>query len=402
MNILFLTLVKINSLNDKGIYTDLLREFKENGHNVFAVNPVERRDKKSTNLLSENGVNILNVRTFNIQKTNVIEKGIATLSIELQYLNAIKKYFKGIKFDLILYSTPPITFSKIISYIKNRDNAFSYLLLKDIFPQNAVDMKMLKKDSLLHKYFLKKEKRLYELSDKIGCMSLANVKYILSNNLYINSDKVEVNPNSIKPEEKRLSSDEIRDIRLKYKIPIDSTVFIYGGNLGVPQGIEFLIETIKKVNNPKAFFLVVGSGTQYSKIDTWFKQNKPVNAILFKSIPNTDYMTLLRACDIGMIFLNKNFTIPNFPSRLLSYLEGKLPIIAATDVNTDIGDVIIENKCGIWLEAGDINKMLEEINNFCNNVYSKSQMGENGWNLLQTQYRSVYSYDLIIKSLNCS
>ena len=65
------------------------------------------------------------------KKTNVFEKGIATLSIEYQFLNAIKKYFKNQKFDIILYSTPPITFSGIISYIKQRDNAFSYLLLKD-------------------------------------------------------------------------------------------------------------------------------------------------------------------------------------------------------------------------------------------------------------------------------
>ena len=122
MNILFLTLVKFNSINDRGLYTDLLRKFRDEGHQVSVVCPTERREKQSTSLTKEEGTSILKVKTFNIQKTNVFEKGIATLLIEYQYLSAIKKYFSDTKFDLILYSTPPITFSKVITYIKKRDN----------------------------------------------------------------------------------------------------------------------------------------------------------------------------------------------------------------------------------------------------------------------------------------
>ena len=193
MNLLFLTLVKIGSLEERGIYQDLLRKFRNEGHKIFIVTPIERREKEDTNVKTTNNVAILNVKTFNIQKTNVLEKGIGTLAIEYQYLFAIKKYFKDVKFDLILYATPPITFSKIIKYIKKRDKAVSYLLLKDIFPQNAVDMKMFKENGLLHLMFKRKEKKLYRLSDYIGCMSEANKTYILKHNPELNPHKVEVN-----------------------------------------------------------------------------------------------------------------------------------------------------------------------------------------------------------------
>jgi glycosyltransferase involved in cell wall biosynthesis len=395
MNVLFLTISKINSLEDRGGYTDLLREFYKEGHNVYVVSPVERRENKKTNLLKEKKGEILNVKTLNIQKTNVVEKGIGTLVIEYQFLSAIKKYFSNVKFDLIIYSTPPITFSKVISFIKKRDNAYSYLLLKDIFPQNAIDMKMLKEQGLLHKMFLRKEQKLYELSDTIGCMSAANMKYVLTHNPTINPKKVEVNPNSIEPVQSNQTLEEKRIIKQKYNLSLDKMIFVYGGNLGKPQGLDFLLETITLSTNPNVFFLVVGSGTEYDRIYKWFQKERPENAMLLEGLPKQDYDMLLKACDVGMIFLHKDFTIPNFPSRLLSYLEIKIPVIAATDLNTDIGDVLEKNNCGYKVLAGDILNMNKVIDEICSNEEKYKQMSENAWDLLQKEYTANFSYNII-------
>src|SRR5690606_38352524 len=138
MNILFLTLVAINSIEERGIYQDLLRKFRNEGHDVTIVTPVERRKKIQTNISKKDGVTILQVKTLNITKTNVIEKGIGLLLLEYQFLSALKKHLNNKKFDLLLYSTPPITLIKPIEYVKNNHKAYAYLLLKDIFPQNAI------------------------------------------------------------------------------------------------------------------------------------------------------------------------------------------------------------------------------------------------------------------------
>lgn len=400
MKVLFLTMVKINSFSDRGIYTDLLREFHEEGHEIFAVCPVERREKKKTFIRNQKEGTTLNVQTLNLQKTNIVEKGLATLAIEFQFLSAIKKYFSDVKFDVVIYSTPPITFSKVISFIKKRDNAYSYLLLKDIFPQNAVDMKMLKKNGVLHKMFVKKEKKLYALSDTIGCMSEANRNYILKHNPTIDPEKVEINPNSIKPIIFTQNREETKAIKLKYKLPTDKKIFVYGGNLGKPQGVDFLLDTILSTKNKNAFFLIVGSGTEYGRIEKWFAEIKPVNALLLKGLPKQDYDLLLNACDVGMIFLHKDFTIPNFPSRLLSYLEMKMPIIAATDVNTDIGGVIEENKCGYKVTSGDFESMQSAIKKILSNEKNFNQMKENAWELLERDYRVERSYNLINEKIN--
>ena len=197
MKVLFLTLAKIDNLEVQGIYTDLLRKFRDKGHELNIVSPIERKHASKTSYLKDGNVRILNVWTTNIQKTNLIEKGFTTLFIEFYYYFAIKKYINYKDIDLILYTTPPITFTYLIKRLKKTSNAKTYLLLKDIFPQNAVDLNLLKYGGFLYNYFRKKEKVLYSISDFIGCMSPANLNYVMRNNLEIEKEKLEVNPNSI-------------------------------------------------------------------------------------------------------------------------------------------------------------------------------------------------------------
>lgn len=118
MNVLFLTLLSFDSLQERSIYTDLLREFVKNGHRVYAISPTEKRQNQETHLIKEENATILRLQIGNIQKTNIIEKGISTVMIEPIFKKAIKKYFSDVKFDLILYSMPPITLAGTVQYIK--------------------------------------------------------------------------------------------------------------------------------------------------------------------------------------------------------------------------------------------------------------------------------------------
>ena len=72
MNLIFLTLSRITDITDRGIYTDLMRKFRDEGHQVYIVSPSERRYGVPTSISKQNGVTILNVRTLNIQKTNIV------------------------------------------------------------------------------------------------------------------------------------------------------------------------------------------------------------------------------------------------------------------------------------------------------------------------------------------
>lgn len=401
MNILFLTITRFTTIAERGIYTDLMRFFAEQGHQMYIVAPSERRYKKPTNIRHERGVSILNVAIPNIQKTNLLEKGLSTLLLERLFLKAIKKHFSHIRFDLVIYSTPPITFTKIISEIKMRDNAQAYLLLKDIFPQNAVDLQMLKQGGLIHRFFYQKELALYRVSDYIGCMSPANVAFLLKHHPWLDPARVEVNPNSTALLTSTMDQSPKNTIRESHQLPTDKTIFVYGGNLGKPQGIGFLLQTIEACAAlSEAFFLVVGSGTEYPCMQRWFDTRKPANARLIETMPKDDYDKLVSACDVGLIFLDPRFTIPNYPSRLLSYLENSMPVITATDPNTDIGSIAEENGYGLKCLSGDIQTMKQHIQYCCENPEKVKEMGQKGYDFLKNNYTVQHSYDIIMKHFN--
>lgn len=432
MNVIFLTLVRIDNIEERGIYQDLMRKFRDEGHQVYIVTPCERRLGLNTCLKEKNGVKILKVKTLNVQKTNVVEKGIGTLLLERQYKAAIKKYIGDIKFDLITYSTPPITFTNVVKYLKRKNpNAVTYLQLKDIFPQNAVDIGMFGEKSLFNWYFRRKEKALYKVSDYIGCMSPANVQFVLDHNPEIEASRVEVAPNSIEltntdfsnytenkldsvniekheKDEKEILLKEKEErlyIRKKYGLPTDKPIFIYGGNLGKPQGIDYLIKCLDaNKHRSDCYFVVVGNGTEYGKLEAWYKANTNhmdnTNGIcvkLMQRLPKEDYDMLVKYCDVGLIFLDHRFTIPNYPSRLLSYLENKMPVICATDVNTDIGKIAEENGYGYWCESvtpEDFTALVDKML-----AADRKAMGERGYEFLKQNYLVEHTYNAIMRHL---
>ena len=400
MNVLFLTLLDFSTINENGIYTDLMREFIKDGHNLYIISPTEKRKNEPTKLINNNEAKILKLQIGNIQKTNLLEKGISTLTLESKFKRGIEKYFNEVKFDLVLYSTPPITLQKAVEFIKQRDNAKTYLLLKDIFPQNAVDLGMIQTKGikcLIYRYFKKKEDSLYKISDYIGCMSNANIEFLIKHNPSIRNEIIEVCPNSIEPIDINITEYEQKQIREKYGVPIDKTVFIYGGNLGKPQGIDFLIKCIREnQGNEKSYFLIVGSGTEFGKLQVFFEKVKPKNAMLLNQLPKRDYEILANSCDVGLIFLDRRFTIPNFPSRLLSYMQASMPILASTDVNTDIGRVIENGEFGFWCESSDAKEFNSLVIKLCDKNLRR-WMGTNARKYLEENYTAKHSYEIIIK-----
>lgn len=400
MNVLFLSLV-FSDRKHVNFYEELLEVFLRNGHKVFVACANDSRSIEPNGIQDWNGMTVLRIKTGDITgTTNVIKKGLATVSVDYYFKKGLKEYFKNEKFDLILYPTPPITLANTIAWAKKYYGAKTYLMLKDIFPQNAVDLGMMFKSGikgLIHSYFRKKEKFFYSISDTIGCMSPANVEYILKHNPEISREKVEVCPNCLSvPETIPIFKRDSTELKKKYGIPSDAVIFIYGGSLGKPQGIDFLIECLRYTqNNEKAYFIIIGEGAEFGKLKAFVDTEKPANVKLLNYMPKDEYQMVSDQCDVGMMFLDHRFTIPNFPSRILNYLASGNPVLAATDPNSDIGTIARDNGFGFCCESNNIEEFSKAVDDFIE--ADREEMGRKGWEFFKNNWSVENGYSIIMK-----
>lgn len=395
MNVLFLTMNVFTDIEMHNIYSDLMKEFIKHGHRPYIVTPREKKLREKTELINYDDYSLLKVQIGNTSDVSLIEKGISTVTLSSRFYNAVKDKLGKISFGLILYSTPPITLAKPVEHLKKLFGCRTYLMLKDIFPQNAVDLGMFSEKGLIYRYFRAQEKKLYNVSDKIGCMSPANVEYVLKHNPEITRDKVEICPNAIIPHEVDKRESYKRAVRDKYGIPDQAIVYLYGGNLGKPQGIPFLIQCLQTMKKRRdCYFIICGSGSEYDSLMNFIENEKPRNTKLISFLSKEEYDELVLGCDVGLVFLDNRFTIPNFPSRILSYMEYGMPILACTDVVSDVGAIAEKNGFGLYCQSNNLQFFEECINEI--NARDIKKMGMLARAFLEEHYSSKTPYRVIM------
>jgi glycosyltransferase involved in cell wall biosynthesis len=403
MNILFVTIAWPDE-GRRNLYSDLMDEFIDNGHQVAVLCSRERSLGKQDSFKNENGIDVIRVKTGNIKKSKVLEKAFSLMTLGIHFKRGVRKYLSDKKFDLIIFNTPPITLSGFIKNIKSKYDAPLYLLLKDMWPYGFADFGVIKKGGLAYNYLLSHENKLFALSDHIGCMSPKGVEFVLTNYPDLNHKIIEVCPNSMKikmkPEQNSKDSSENR-IKTKYGIPDDATVFIFSGNLGLGHGLDFLVDSIVKLKNyQKAFFLIGGAGTHFARIKKRIDQEELTNAYMYSYLPDEDFKNLMSICDVGLILLDSKYSYPQFPSRLLGYLNDRLAVLCAVNRETDMGDIVEKYGAGLSVLHGEIDEFINAVKKLSEDTAMVKKMGENGFKLLEDQYSVDRSYEVIMNHYN--
>lgn len=382
MNVLFISMSL--ELGCKDLYCDLIDSLLKRNHKITVVRSLPNITN-TTFQQQESGLSVLDVKTGDPFSQNLLKKGLNQIMIGTYLKWAIKEYLSKENYDLILYATPPVTLAGVVKFCKEKYHAKTFLMLKDIFPQNAVDLGMMSKNGIIYKYFRNQEKKYYKYSDYIGCMSQANLEYVLKHNPEIKKEKIHIFPNSI----------EI-DFTGKTIFNEGKTVFMFGGNLGKPQNVSFLIDLSRRLKGySKAEFIIVGGGTEQGKIIEYVTNEKPANLKFSKRLPQEEYEKLLQTADVGLISLDPRFTIPNVPSRMQSYMKLKKPIFAITDTATDIKGMILDNDCGWWCDARNLSDAEKIIKAICENKENQKKKGLNGFEFLKREFDVELNADKI-------
>lgn len=404
MNILFVVSRHSKKVNDSTLTKDLVNEFLEKGHDITVVTMLEKRENEETQLNIENGCKVLRVKTgnyFNVESK--FEKVITILTLFKKMKKAALEYLANEKYDLIITHTPFVSTDKLIKPLKDYFKCPAYLILWDIFPQNAKDIGLIK-NNFIFKYFKNKEKKMLEIYDRIFCMSEGNVKYVSENYSYIDKQKIKLLRNwaKITP----LLNINKEELRKEMNFNSNNFIALFGGNMGKPQKLENILLLAEKCKEIKEIiFIFIGNGSEKNRIKDLAKTKKLDNIIFKEQVSREEYEKLACLCDVGLVSLDDRFTVPNFPSKTTDYFKIKLPIFAILDDCSarDYGN-FLENKTkgGTFILGKNIDKEYKKFIDLYLDKEKREEMGRNGRKFYEEFLDVNKAYKIIISEINNS
>lgn len=394
MNILFLFVSLPDLSNDGGLFPSLIREFVRHGHKVFVSSRGNADDM--TAVKKEGNVSVLRIKCPEFTRvSNNVKKALAYQEYAIKQRYFVKKYWGKENIDVIFSHSLPPELAYIVGGLKRHFKCEFYLEVPDYTWEDAVAYGYFRKNSLIGLYYRFWERNMFKVADYIGVPTQGNVSFIRQMYPWINESVFKVFPFWLKPfvAEKDESLKEQLGLRDKF-------VVIYGGSVGAAQRIEHIVELAEVCREvDDMVFLVLGRGTNLPVIRQMVEDRHLSNVMFKDFIPQQDYLRLLASCDVGMIILNEKMATPNFPSKSLSYLNMKVPILAALDHVTDFGMYLEENGAGLWAYSDDVDGLKKQLLKYYNSKGLREQTAQRGYDLFVNNMTPKCAYESIISQI---
>ncbi|MGF1721708.1 glycosyltransferase family 4 protein [Vibrio kyushuensis] len=368
------------------MFNELAVELQAQGHKAIVITPGKPDQETNLEIDFVNGVEVWRFRCETLRGVAKIKRAINESLLSYRAWRAIKNKIKEQPIDLCVNYSPTIFFGPLVKKIKHQHNCKVYLILRDMFPQWAIDEGIIPKSGLITKYFQYFEKLNYRVSDRIGLMSNANVEYFSS--LHPEFDNLEVlrNWSDMKCHETPRSLINVRD---EYGLE-GKVIFFYGGNIGHAQDMDNLVQLANRMKvHPEARFLFIGQGDEYDLVVRRKEELNLDNLTISGSVDQDTFSDILTQVDVGLFSLARSHKAHNFPGKLLGYKANSLPILGSLNPRNDLEEYINGNECGFAYENGQDEELFNAARMLAQDAKLRQHLGKNGRKVLE-KYFSVY------------
>ena len=394
MNILFTLLGLAKDLKSSGMYMDLALEFVKNGHKVTII----AGTSEQTTCQEEFGMKVLRVKSQPVLYVkNMIKKGIGMATLPYYFNRAYNKYLKNEKFDWIVMPTPPITLIDFVKKVKKRTGAKFYMILRDIHPQSSASLGEIKRQWMIN-YLYRRSDLGYRLADVVGCMSQANIDFIQKEHQIPSTTKCRVLYNWMNYQP--YVEEDFSDLREKYNLK-GKFLVLFGGNIGQGQRVENIADLAKHyLPNDNIVFVIIGKGIKKDYLQQLAKDQGLNNILFLNYMPREDYLRFVKSADLGLISIHEKNAAPTCPSKALSYMSLKIPMLALINSNNDYGQIVEQQaKAGFWAVGSDKERVYALFDRLYADAEMRKQMGENGYRFYCDYLTTEKVYAEMIKQM---
>lgn len=367
----------------------LALELVSRKHSVCVAIP-NASQREAIVIKEQDGVEIFSVKALQTKDVIYIRRVIAEFINPFLMWSRLRSnsIFMVRNVDGIIWYSPSIFWGPLVKRLKEFFHCKAYLVLRDIFPDWAYDLGVLR-SGRVYALLKKVSEYQYEQANCIGVQSPNNRSYFLKRYPHL-STKVEVLWNWITPSKNTPCSIVLNKAEIGNR-----KVLVYAGNVGVAQGISSFISLLKKLSIKDEYaFVFVGRGSEMQDLVLAAKQEKISPIYFFEEIDPAEITTLYEQCDIGLLVLDPRHQTHNIPGKFISYIQSGLPTLALANQENDLISLINDNKLGAAitsLESADLEWALERLKSIQNDteLHIRCKKAEEGLFSVQVAAKSI-------------
>ena len=316
---------------------DLSHEFVRQGHALTVLLPAA--DLSSPWLLEDfDGVQVLRLRAPKTKDINYVSRTINEFLMPFAMRRNLRKSpLAQQRWEGVVWYAPSIFHGPLANALKKASACKGYLIIRDIFPDWAVDMGLMGR-GLPYKFFKAIANYQYSVADVIGIQTQGNQAYFADRP----GCKVEVLQNWLADAPNVGCSISVASGKLAGR-----TIFVYAGNMGVAQGMGVLLNLAQSLlPRTDIGFVFVGRGSDAQRLRADATKRGLVNVVFFDEIDPAEISGLYAQCHIGIVALDPRHKTHNIPGKFLSYMQAGLPVLASINRGNDLEGLILHEGVG--------------------------------------------------------
>lgn len=367
---------------------DLCVEFVRRGHSVTVIAPQAYSKEQHVGVLD--GVQVRRFPSGPVKNVSKIKRAVNEALLPWRAWRNDKKYFQSSPHDLIVYYSPCIFWAPLIQRLKALWKAPTFLVLRDFFPQWAIDIGMLREGSLITRYFRACEEASYSQADVIGIQSPNNLNAF--RNAHPNAPQLQLLYNWASDQPGRIASTNFRArFNLEGKV-----IYFYGGAITKQQDIPNLLRLAENMRNEhEAHFLILGEGYDLENVRAIVKKQKLLNVTICPTVDQETFRNLLAEVDVGLFSLARYHSTHNFPGKVLGYLVQGLPVLGSVNAGNDLEAVINKSGAGFVCINGDDEKLRQAALLLLKDKSARLAAGRAARDLLASKFSVTSAAELI-------
>lgn len=340
------------------------------------------------------GVRVVRLKSPPLKDLNYVRRTINEFLMPFFMLHNLKKSpIAKEKWEGIVWYSPSIFHGPLVNSIKKVSGCKGYLIIRDIFPDWALDMGLIGRGIPFY-FFSLIARYQYHVADIIGIQSKGNYLYF-EKWKHKPSRKLEVLNNWLnKPENNKCS------IRINQTSLAERRIFVYAGNVGVAQGIDILLDLAIKLYSCRDIgFLFVGRGTETHRVRKFIKTMELNNVLCFEEIDPDEIQDLYSQCIAGIVSLDPRHKSHNIPGKFISYMQCGLPVLANVNKGNDLVSLILDENVGQVSDSNSIDDLLKNLYKLLDQVDNDNLLPQRCRDLFERKFSSEIAINQIIKAL---